>query len=234
MVNQAARICSSVSIPVIADGDNGHGSAVNVVRTVREFERSGAAGLHLEDQTIPKRCGNMSGHVLVSVEEMCGKVKAALDARVRRDFMIIARTDAIPAFGIDAAIERGVRYKEAGADAIMVIAPGSRDDLVAYRNGVSGPLVVTMGSWSLAMTASELEEIGYQVVMYPLTSMRCAVKAVHDCLTYLFAHGHVDHGEDRMIPVQELNLLLDLPGFHAIDATYESDSTPANHSGVQA
>ncbi|WP_167772624.1 isocitrate lyase/PEP mutase family protein [Ramlibacter henchirensis] len=213
MVDQAARICAAVDLPVIVDGDNGHGNALNTMRTVREFERTGAAAIHLEDQSLPKKCGHMQGHKLIDAGEMCGKLRAAADARASSDFLIIARSDAIPNEGLEAAIERGARYREAGADAIMVMGPRSRDDLVRYREAVQGPLVVTMGSWAFDVSSEELLALGYQLVLYPLTTMRRATQAVSECLDELRDAGRYDHSRPDVMTLHELNHVLGLEEF---------------------
>lgn len=210
MVNQATRICATVDVPVIVDGDNGHGNAVNVIRTVQEFERAGAAAIHLEDQSLPKKCGHMQGHVLISTDEMCGKIGAATDARASNDFLIIARSDAIQAISLDDAIERGKHYKQAGADAIMVMGPRSVEDLRKYRERVDGPLVVTVGSWPFNVTADELESLGYQLVLYPLTTMRRAIVSISECLQALLRDGSVDHFASDMVSMDELHGILGL------------------------
>lgn len=220
MVAQAARICASVSGPVIADGDNGHGGVANVVRTVREFEMAGVSAIHLEDQALPKKCGHMQGHVLVPIPEMCAKVAAALDARRSRDFLIIARSDAITTLGIEEAIRRGIAYREAGADALMVMAPRSVDDLKRYRDAVDGPLAVTVGSWSFPVTAAELEQIGYQVILYPVSLMRRGITVIRESLAELRATGTLDHAPPTMISMHELHDVLGLKRLLESEARY--------------
>lgn len=208
MVSLAARICDTVKIPLIADADNGHGNAVNVIRTVREFERAGAAAIHLEDQVLPKKCGHMQGQVLVSTSEMCGKLEAAIDARKSREFMIIARSDAINTDGLEEAIHRGREYRKAGADAIMIMAPRSVDDLRRYRDGVEGPLVVTIGSWDFHVTNQQLKDMGYQMVLFPLTTLRRNIMASLEVLADLKTNGFVDHAAKTMISMHDLHGLL--------------------------
>ncbi len=212
MVAQAARVCAAVSCPVIADGDNGHGGIANVVRTVREFETAGVSAIHLEDQALPKKCGHMQGHVLIPAGEMCAKITAAVEARRSRDFLIIGRSDAIGTLGLEEAIRRGAAYRRAGADALMVMAPRSVDDLKRYREAVDGPLVVTVGSWSFPITADELRAIGYQVILFPVSLMRRTVTVLRESLAELKATGTLDHGPSAMVPMHEMHDILGLKG----------------------
>lgn len=209
MVAQAAQICARVDVPVIVDGDNGHGNAVNVIRTVRLFEQAGVSAIHLEDQALPKKCGHMSGHVLVSSSEMCAKVTAAVEARRSADCMIIARSDAM-AIGMDEVIRRSRAYRQAGADALMLMAPRSRDDLKRFRDGVDGPLVVTMGSWDLQMGAGDLDAMGYQIVLFPVSLMRRSLAVVRSALAELKATGAMDHGAPGMVGMHDLHDILGL------------------------
>lgn len=208
MIAQAARICAAVDLPVLADADTGYGNALNVIRTVREFETVGAAGIHLEDQDLPKKCGHMQGLSLVSSKDMCMKVAAAVDARTSDDFLVVARTDAITTDGIEEAIRRGREYRAAGADAVMIMAPRSVDDLKQFRDGVAGPLVVTVGSWSFNVTQQELDQIGYQLALFTVSTLRRAIVAVREVLARLKQDGYLDHSAPAMISMNELHLLL--------------------------
>jgi 2-methylisocitrate lyase-like PEP mutase family enzyme len=223
MVDQATRLCDTVSSPVIADADNGYGNAINVIRTVREFERAGVAAIHLEDQVAPKKCGHMQGHVLVSTSEMCGKIEAAVEARRSRDFLVIARSDAIKNGGIEEAIRRGNEYRRAGSDAVMVMAPSSVDDLKRYRDGVEGPLVVTIGSWDFTISNAELQKIGYQVVIYPLSAFRRGIVAMLDCLGEIKKKGVLDHTQSSMMPMHDLHGLVGLGRIQQLEGKYLRD-----------
>lgn len=218
MVSQAARICAAVDIPVLADADTGYGNALNVIRTVRDYERAGVAGIHLEDQDLPKKCGAMDGLVLVSTQEMCAKIAAAVDARANRDFLVIARTDAISTSGLDEAIRRGNAYRKAGADAIMVMAPRSVDDLVRFRAGVEGPLVCTVGAWSFEITTGELSSIGYSLALFTVSMLRQTVSAMRDTLALLGRDGGLDH--KAMIPMRELHGLLGYEKIQSMEQKY--------------
>jgi methylisocitrate lyase len=210
MVYAATRIADSVSVPMIADADNGYGNAINVIRTVREFERAGAQGIHLEDQVAPKKCGAMQGHTLVSSAEMCGKLEAALAARKSDDFLIIARSDAIKVNGIQDGIRRGREYRRAGADAVLVMAPSSIDDLKRYRDGIDGPLLVTIGSWDFKVTMEQLKEIGYEIVIFPLTVFRRAIVTMRDTLAEIKNNGYVDHTASSLVSMHDLHNIVGL------------------------
>jgi 2-methylisocitrate lyase-like PEP mutase family enzyme len=220
MVNQAARICAAVDLPVLADADTGYGNAINVIRTVREFESAGVAGIHLEDQDLPKKCGHMDGLVLISEREMCAKIAAAVDARASSDFLVIARTDAISTDGLAEAIRRGCAYRHAGADAVMIMAPRSIDDLKRFRDGVEGPLVCTVGSWPFNVTAEELGNIGYQLALFTISTLRRTVVVVREVLAQLRRDGGLDHATSEMIPMRDLHRLLGQERIQALEQRY--------------
>src|SRR2546427_3233237 len=159
MANQAVRICAATSLPVIADADTGYGGPLNVRRTVQEYERAGVAGLHIEDQVFPKRCGHFEGKQVIPVEEMVGKIRAALDARTDPNLVIIARSDAAAVEGLDAALARGHAYEDAGADALFIEAPRALDELRAIGRSFHVPLVANMveGGATPLQPAAELE-----------------------------------------------------------------------------
>jgi methylisocitrate lyase len=176
------KIADVVDIPVFADGDTGHGNVTNVVRTVQLFEKAGAAGLFIEDQVAPKRCGHTAGKQVVPVEEMAAKLKAAVDARIDPDFVIAARIDAIAVEGIDAAIERGNIYHEAGADVIFVEAPESVEQMKRVTSEISAPQManIILGAKTPILTPQQLQEIGYSVAAYPAACSCIITKAVKD------------------------------------------------------
>ncbi|HET6873168.1 MAG TPA: isocitrate lyase/PEP mutase family protein, partial [Acidimicrobiales bacterium] len=148
MIDHARRIAGCVAVPVIADADTGYGNPINVLRTVREYERAGVAGIHLEDQVMPKRCGHLTGKVLVPVEEMTAKIRAAVAARSDPDFVLIARTDARAVEGLDAAIRRASSYLEAGADVLFVEAPESEDEVETIARTFAGAGVPLLFNWA--------------------------------------------------------------------------------------
>ena len=220
MVNQATRICAAIDLPVLADADTGYGNALNVIRTVHEFEAAGVAGIHLEDQDVPKKCGHMEGLVLVSAREMCAKVSAAVEARASSDFLVIARTDAIGTAGMDEAIRRGRAYRQAGADAVMIMAPRSIEDLKQFRDGVDGPLVCTVGSWSFNVTAEELGRIGYQLALFTISTLRRTVVVMREVLAELRRDGGLEHATPEMIPMRDLHRLLGQERIQALEKRY--------------
>jgi len=176
MVDHARYISEAVDIPLFVDGDTGHGNVTNVARTVREFERAGVAGLFIEDQGFPKRCGHMEGKQVISTEEMVVKIKAAVDARRDDDLMLMARTDSLAVYGIDAAIERAGRFTEAGADIIFIEAPASLEDMRRVCREVKAPMMANMveGGKTPMITATELQRIGYRIAAFPLSTLYAA------------------------------------------------------------
>lgn len=185
------RVCDSVTIPVIADADTGYGNALNVVRTVREYERTGVAAFHLEDQITPKRCGHYEGKEIADREEMIGKIKAAVDTRRDHNMVIIARTDARAVMGIDEAIERSNLYAQAGADVCFVEAPQSMEELHRIAKEIHVPVLVNMikGSRTPLLSRDELEKMGYKIAIYPNEPHRSAIFAVRACLQHLKEMG---------------------------------------------
>ncbi len=190
MATHAAHLAGCLSIPLIADADTGYGNALNVVRTVREYERAGVAGLHLEDQVAPKKCGHIAGKQVVPTGEFCDKIRAASEYRTDPDLLIIARTDARAVTGLDDAIERGNRYAEAGADAIFVEAPQSLDEVRRIAREVKAPLLANMvpGGKTPAVKFSELQRLGFRIVIYPAVCMGPAVVAMERSLARLREH----------------------------------------------
>ena len=192
MVDNARRIAAAVSVPVIADADTGYGNPLNVIRTVHEFEAAGVAAVHLEDQAAPKKCGHLEGKQLIGAEEMAAKVAAAVAARERQEFLIIARTDARAVEGLDAALERGRRYRDAGADMLFVEAPQSTDEIeriAEYFHGVPLLFNYAEGGRTPAVTHAYLRELGYRVVIFPLSTLLSATTAMRAALAEIKARG---------------------------------------------
>jgi 2-methylisocitrate lyase-like PEP mutase family enzyme len=200
MAEAVRRMTRRVSIPIVADGDTGHGDLHNVVRTVEEFERAGAAGVLLEDQVSPKRCGHFEGKQVIPAEEMTPKLRVALKARRDPDFVVIARTDARALEGIDGAIARARRYKEVGADVLFIEAPQSVAELERIPREVPGPLLVNMltGGVTPILTADELAAIGYKIVVCPIESLLVTAVAVQRLIHELLTKGRVDQGPEMM------------------------------------
>jgi methylisocitrate lyase len=187
MVNFTKNIVNAVSIPVMGDGDTGFGNAINVMRTVQEFEQAGCAGLNLEDQVFPKKCGHMEGKQIIPKAEMVKKIEAACEARKDKDFVINARTDAIAIAGIDEAIERGKAYADAGADLIFVEAPESKEQIRQIAEEVGAPISINLfdsikGGKTPLMTYAELRELGVARVSVPVGSIFAAVKGLQNYL----------------------------------------------------
>jgi methylisocitrate lyase len=212
MADAVRRMAQRVDIPVVADGDTGHGDLHNVVRTVREFERAGAAGVLLEDQVTPKRCGHFQGKQIIPAAEMVLKLRAALDARRDTNFVLIARTDARAVEGIDGAIERTNRYAEAGADVCFIEAPQSRQELERIPREVSRPLLANMltGGVTPILTVEELERLGYKIVVCPIETLLVAGKAIQRVIQALLARGRADLPESEMMTFAEVKQVLEL------------------------
>jgi carboxyvinyl-carboxyphosphonate phosphorylmutase len=222
MATYTRNITEAVDIPVFVDGDTGHGNVTNVKRTVREFEKAGAAGLFIEDQIFPKRCGHTEGKQVILAEEMMAKIKAAVDTRIDRDLIIMARTDAFATHGIDEAIARGNRYREAGADLIFVEAPTSKEDMVKIAREVGAPTMAIQGEGGKTplMTARELEQIGYSVVVYPGSALYAAAWAVRSVMGELMTTGTTNGFLDKMITFSEFNQLIGLNEIKKMESHY--------------
>jgi methylisocitrate lyase len=219
---QGRYLASAVSIPVISDADTGFGEALAVERTVALFESAGLAGLHLEDQKLPKRCGHLSGKTLVSRDEMVSKLRAAVAARRDPNFVIIARTDARAGEGFDAAIERAQAYVEAGADMIFPEALETPDEFGRFARSIKAPLIANMTEFgkSPLLSGKELAKLGYSAVLFPVTTLRVAMKAVETALAEIARDGTQKGITDRMQTRAELYELLDYEGFEERDRSY--------------
>ena len=219
-----AMIRDRVASHLIVDADTGYGNALNVARTVREFERVGANAIQIEDQDFPKRCGHLDGKALIPAAEMCGKLRAALDARRARDTLIIARTDAIAVEGFDRAIERAVMYGESGADMLFVEAPKTRDDLARMAGALSGsaPLMANMveGGKTPPLSAAELEAIGFALVIFPGGIVRAFGHLASEYYASLAKHGSSEPFRSRMLDFAGLNDLIGTPKLLALGKRY--------------
>jgi methylisocitrate lyase len=207
----AARVCQAVRVPVLADADTGFGEEWNAVRTVLEMERAGLAGVHLEDQVSPKRCGHLEGKALIPAGRMAAKVRAAVAAKRDPAFVVCVRTDAAGVEGLDGAIARARRYVEAGADAIFPEGLGSEEEFAAFRAQVDGPLLANMTEFGKTplIPAARFGELGYQMVIFPMTAFRVAHRALEEAYAELVATGAQAGLIDRMRTREELYAALD-------------------------
>ena len=225
-----SAIRERVELPIVADADTGFGNALNVQRTVALFERCGANGIQIEDQTLPKRCGHLAGKTLVAPGEMIGKIKAALDARRSAETLIVARTDAAAVEGIDAAIERGQLYAEAGADMIFVEAPRSQADLAAVvaRIGKQALLMANMveGGATPMRDAASLQALGFRLVIFPGGLVRAVARLMTEYFSSLRRHGTTDPFGERMFDFAALNAMLGTAEMLERGKRYDGENFP--------
>lgn len=226
VLNACKEIVNATSLPVIADVDTGYGGLINVKRTILEFEKVGAAGIHIEDQQFPKKCGSMVGRSVISIEEMIGRIKLAVDTRRDEDFVIIARTDAIASEGIDRAIERGLAYAAAGADAIMPMGPRSLDEMKKFNEAMALPTVLPLGEtekWvrhNPVWTLEQMEKVGFKLVLFPTSTVYSAAYAMKRTLQELKEKHTTNHLLNEMMTFQEITTLLGLPQVYEIEKEY--------------
>jgi 2-methylisocitrate lyase-like PEP mutase family enzyme len=222
MAEAARTVCRVSTAPVIVDADTGYGNAVNVIRTVRDFQDAGAAGVFLEDQVWPKKCGHFEGKQVVPVEEHAAKIRAACDARGERDLFVVARTDARQPLGLEQAIERCLAYKEAGADALFVEAPRSVEELERIADALPPPLVANMIERGVTphLSRSELEQLGFQLIVCPLAALYASAKAVVDVLTELRERETTAGAIDRMLAFDEFGEIVELAARYADEERY--------------
>ena len=222
MADTARAVCRVSRAPVIVDADTGYGNALNVMRTVRDLQEAGAAGVFLEDQVWPKKCGHMAGKRVVETTEHVAKIRAAVEARGERDLFVVARTDARQPLGLEAAIERCLAYKEAGADALFVEAPQSIEELERVAEALPAPLVANMIERGATpqLTRGELRELGYALIVCPLAALFAAARAVQDVLTELREHETTAAAIDRMLTFDDFNELVGLADRYADEARF--------------
>lgn len=220
-----ARITERVSLPVIVDADTGFGNALNVMRTVRSFERAGAAMIQLEDQTFPKRCGHLDGKSVVPVQEMAGKLKAALDARSSSATLILARTDALAVEGLDAALERAERYLECGVDALFIEALRTPEqmDAACQRFGQRIPMLANMveGGKTPVQSAAELETRGFRIVIFPGGTARAVAHTLQGYYASLHQHQTTAPWQKQMLDFEGLNEVIGTADLMATGKRYE-------------
>lgn len=220
-----SRMADRVDLPIVVDGDTGFGNALNVMRTVRGFEKAGASMIQLEDQTFPKRCGHLTGKSVVPVAEMCGKLKAALDARRSDETLILARTDAVAVEGLDAALDRAQAYMECGADVLFVEALRTEDQMrracIRFKGKV--PLLANMveGGMTPIRSAQELGALGFSMVIFPGGAARAVAYALQAYYGHLIRDGSTLGSTDAMLNFEQLNEVIGTPSLMELATRYE-------------
>jgi len=224
MAKRAGDIAKAVKIPVIADADSGYGNPLNVRRTVMEYERAGVAGIQLEDQTFPKKCGHMLGRKIIPKEDMVQKIKAACDAREDKDLVIIARTDARTNFGLDEALSRGKIYQQVGADLIFIESPENVEEMKKINNFFKDiPTLANIieGGRTPNLTNNELESLGFSIVIYSTGPIYSAAKGLKDYLTELITRETTISRINEIISLQEFNELIGLKEYLELEKKYQ-------------
>ncbi len=223
MVQNASRIVDSINLPLIADADTGYGNPVNMVRTVREYEKAGVSAIHIEDQVWPKRCGHMAGKRVIEVEEMSGKIKAAVDSRRSSDFLIIARTDAIATHGFAHAIERGERYAEAGADILFIEAPENREQVERIPRLLgTRPHLINMGPRTPNLSIDEVRKMGYAMIIYPGVCLAATITACIEEVKRIMETGSQRDFGDWIESFVELNNFLGASYYSELEQRYQT------------
>ncbi len=223
MVDQARRIVEAVGVPVIADADTGYGNPLNVIRTVRAYERAGAAAIHFEDQVAPKKCGHTEGKLVIPSEEMAEKIRAAVAARHSEDFLIIARTDARAVEGLNAALERARRYRDAGADVLFVEAPQSEAEIEAISRAF--PEVPLLFNWAEGgktppLGLDRLRALGFRLIIFPISTLLAAVRAVSDVLGQIRAAGSPIPVLDHLTRFDEFLAFIGFPEIRELERRF--------------
>ncbi|AWS00398.1 isocitrate lyase/PEP mutase family protein [Metallosphaera hakonensis] len=224
MVENARRIVNSVNLPVIADADTGYGNPINVIRTIQEYEKAGVAGIHIEDQVFPKKCGHISGKETVSLEDMVQKISAAKDAK-SRDFVLIARTDAIAVEGLESALERAKQYYRAGADMLFVEAPESVEQVETISKELRGiPLLFNWaeGGKTPPLDLETLKKFGFKVVIFPISTLLSATLAMRNVLEQIRKDGTPINVMDKLYPFRNFLEFIGLPEVQNLEKKYKS------------
>lgn len=223
VIDRAAQVVAAVKIPIIADADTGYGNAVNLVRSVREFERTGVAAIHIEDQITPKRCGHLDGKEVIPLAEMEKKLQAALANRSDPDFSIIARTDARGVHGFDDAIRRGRAFAELGVDAVFVEAPQSEAELEEIPRALANvPLLVNVfkGGKTPMLPVERLQQMGYRIAIYPSETQRAAIHAMRQALGLLKSEGTTEKMDDALTTFKERDKVVGLDEWQQLEKQY--------------
>lgn len=223
MVTHAGNLAMAIQLPLISDADTGYGNALNVMRTVLEYERAGVSAIHIEDQVFPKRCGHMEGKMVIPMAEHCKKIEMAV--KTRKKMLIIARTDARAPLGLDEALRRAKAYRDAGADIIFVDAPQSVQDLEIIGKTIDAPLMlnVTEGGKTPILTAEEYRQLGFRIVIYPVITLYAASKAMKSVLCYLKSHGSTQGYLEHMDTFSSFNEIIGLPEMMELERQYGTD-----------
>jgi carboxyvinyl-carboxyphosphonate phosphorylmutase len=229
MVDHAHRLAQAVDVPLIADADTGYGNALNVIRTVQEYEGAGVAAIHIEDQSMPKKCGHMENKQVIAAAEMVEKIQAATEARSSPDFLIIARTDARAVEGLDSALRRARQYHEAGADMLFVEAPQSEDEIAQVARAF--PNVPLLFNWAEGgktppMELARLKELGYRLVIFPIGALLVATQAVRALAAEIRAHGTAAHLLAQTLSFKEFNDLIGLQEIQQLEKRFATKAEP--------
>jgi 2-methylisocitrate lyase-like PEP mutase family enzyme len=223
VIERAAQVVSAVNVPVIADADTGYGNAINLVRTVREYERAGVAAIHIEDQITPKRCGHLEGKEVIPLAEMEKKLEAALASRTEADFCIIARTDARGVHGFDDAVKRARAFAKLGVDAVFVEAPQSEAELEEIPRAVPGvPLLVNVfkGGMTPMLPVERLQQMGYRIAIYPSETQRATIYAMRQILALLKREGTTEQMDEVLTTFKERDKIVGLDDWQKLEKLY--------------
>ena len=222
-IDNARRISNAVSVPVIVDSDTGYGNALSVWKLVKDLESAGAAGIFLEDQKWPKRCGHMQGKEVIAQEEYTEKLGAAIDARENKDFIIVARTDSRATEGLETAIERGLQNKKTGADAVFIEAPRSLEEMKKIGKEIKAPLVANMieGGATPMNSAQTLNKIGFNIILYPLSVLFANTFATMNILQELKNTGTTAKYKQKVVNFDQFNNLVELDKFKKMETKYK-------------
>lgn len=221
-IDNARRIINSVDIPILVDIDTGYGSPLNVWKTVTDIEKLGAGGIFLEDQVWPKRCGHMKGKSVISKDDYVQKLKAAIDARKSKDFIIVARTDSLAQYGIDEAIERGKEFQKIGADVIFIEAPKTLEEMKKITAEIDAPLLANMIEEGVTpnLPAKDLEKLGFRMVVFPLSALYSSTYAIKNVFLSLQKTGMTKNLKKKMITFKEFNDFVNLPKYNQLEKKY--------------
>jgi len=228
MNERVSNICNAVDVPVIADADTGYGNSLNTMRTVKDYIKSGAAGLILEDQVWPKKCGHMKNKDVISIEEMEGKIKAAVESRIAEhsDLVIVARTDSLAVEGLDNAISRVKTYQKAGADILFIEAPNQIDDLKEINSKIEMPLLLNQieGGHTPIISLEDAHRLGFKIILFPLTALYASTKAIFDVFTSLMNKQTSIGLENKLITFDLFNELVNYDEFIKLEKNFSANN----------